>query len=231
MMYSAPSYGFLLWQAAKGHFVTACPNQHHACFSRHQRIGTAVSGVWTARPQPPQSLLLLLPRESNCCLRLLLPAGGANETVRVTCTGFAADFSVTLTATASAPGAADCVASDSDTVDVAVNIQPAVSIVDVSEATSFCSPDGPLTFTYNVSSGPANTQVAVSLDAPAAAGCVLSNTTGMSAHPKGFSTCVCLRHMYAVQAHVCYPINAGPSHHLASTALLSWPQLLPGISS
>jgi hypothetical protein len=130
-------------------------------------------------------------------LLLLLPAGGADETVTVTCRDFSAGFSVELTATASAPGAADCAASDSGTVNVTVNIQPAVSIVDVSEAKSFCSPEGPLTFTYNVSSGPANTPVDVSLDAPAAASCVLSNATGLSPSSKGFSI-----HMHMLLTHV-----------------------------
>jgi hypothetical protein len=134
----------------------------------------------------------------------------------VTCWDFSAGFSVDLTATASAPGAADCAASDSGTVNVTVNIQPAVSIVDVSEDKSFCSPEGPLTFTYNVSSGPANTPVDVSLDAPAAAGCVLSNATGMSPTSKGFGIHNRVSRTRVCNSYTCVtPVRAGQSRQSA----------------
>jgi hypothetical protein len=121
-----------------------------------------------------------------CCHALLLPsalaaepgAGGRAQTVTVTCRDFAADFAVKLTASASSPGDVTCQASDDATANVNVNTQPAVSIKDVSEATSFCSPDAPLVFTYNVSSGAANSDVDVLLEADSAAGCRLSSSTG-----------------------------------------------------
>jgi hypothetical protein len=91
-------------------------------------------------------------------------ADGANVPVTVTCTDFTDDFSVTLSANATS--GPNCEDSDSATANVVVNKQPVVTITDVSPSRDFCrnaSDLGNLTFAYNVSSGPANTSMQVSL--------------------------------------------------------------------
>lgn len=104
-------------------------------------------------------------------------------TVTVTCTGFTDDFSITLSADATS--GPDCDKSDSATANVVVATQPVVTVTDVSAARDFCrnaSDLGNLTFAYNVSSGPANTSLQVSLMTdPPGTGCVIDGDSSQGA--------------------------------------------------
>jgi hypothetical protein len=97
---------------------------------------------------------------------LYVCAGGSEVEVTVSCTDFVDDFSVTLLATASS--ATNCEGSDSATVNVTVNSKPDVSIQPLFNVTTFCSPEGDLSFAYSVSSGPANSDLDLTLTAPEA---------------------------------------------------------------
>jgi hypothetical protein len=93
----------------------------------------------------------------------------------VMCEDITATFTATLTATArSGEG---CEASAAANATVSVLSQYNVTIEEQFNSTSFCSPQGPLTFDYRVSSVPFSSNLQLNLGENSA-GCSLSRTAG-----------------------------------------------------